>query len=687
VSAAKPPLELWVGAECTINRVGDRWRDQAVLTGFRHRLDDIDRLATLGARRVRLPVLWEHLDPSGRGELDFAWPDRVLPCLRERGLEAIVGLLHHGSGPPHTHLLDDRFPALFADYAARVAQRYPEQRSWTPINEPLTTARFSALYGVWYPHARDDCSFVRALLQQVRATVLAMRAIRQVNADAELVQTDDLGYTRCTPGLAAQAAFDNERRWLAFDLLAGRVDDAHPLWNWLCGCGVERELRQLLDDPCPPQIVGINAYITSERFLDERLELHPSHLHGGNGREAYVDIETVRVDGELVDGFAGRLREAHERYGLPLSITEVHMGCTREEQMRWLEQAWRAAQQAREEGVDVRAVTAWAAFGTVDWSSLLTREAGHYEPGLWDIRSEPPRLTALGRLASALARGESTDPSRWPVLASPGWWQRDLRLAVMPHGEVTALSARGAPLLIVGAGPLARAFGRLCHMRGLPYEMLADARPDVAAAIRRHAAWAVIATEDAAREGPASPDRAGVRWLAIRCDDDAPAEEDALTVRTCATFGPWDTENFVARGLALLRQGREWPAASDETVTPTYLPDLVQASLDLLIDGETGEWQLDNGESLSPAAFAVRAAEHAGLDASRVRALPCRPADRAPPRPASVAPGRRGRGLLPSLDDALTRFPRDHEPEPTPIPALRAVAEPAMERSGPLPAH
>ena len=45
---------------------------------------------------------------------------------------------------------------------ATVAERYPWVRRYTPVNEPLTTARFSALYGLWYPHVRDDAAFLRA---------------------------------------------------------------------------------------------------------------------------------------------------------------------------------------------------------------------------------------------------------------------------------------------------------------------------------------------------------------------------------------------------------------------------------------------------------------------------------------------------------------------------------------------
>nr|MDP9123045.1 family 1 glycosylhydrolase [Pseudomonadota bacterium] len=200
-------LELWVGPECTINRVGDRWRDQCELTGFARRPGDVDSLASLGATRVRFPVLWERVAATP-GRLDFTWAGEALARLQSSGIEAIVGLLHHGSGPRHTSLVDPHFPTLFADYARQVAERFPNVRDWTPINEPLTTARFSCLYGLWYPHAADDVSFVRALLNQVRATVLAMRAIRSVNPAARLIQTDDLGFTRSTPALAEQAAFD-----------------------------------------------------------------------------------------------------------------------------------------------------------------------------------------------------------------------------------------------------------------------------------------------------------------------------------------------------------------------------------------------------------------------------------------------------------------------------------------------
>src|SRR4051794_36129168 len=265
MSASKKPLELWGGIECTVARIGDDYRDQSRETGHCERLDDLDRIAALGIRTVRYPVLWESVAPDGPESAQWSWQDERLARLETLGIRAIAGLCHHGSGPRYTSLLDDAFPEHLARHAAMTAERYPHLELSTPVNEPLTTARFSALYGHWYPHATEYTSFLKALLNECKATVLAMRAIRQVRPDAKLVQTDDFGKTFSTPQLAYQAEHDNERRWLSFDLLCGRVDRDHPFWGWLTYSGVpESDLELFLEGDCAPDIIGINHYLTSE---------------------------------------------------------------------------------------------------------------------------------------------------------------------------------------------------------------------------------------------------------------------------------------------------------------------------------------------------------------------------------------------------------------------------------------
>jgi dTDP-4-dehydrorhamnose reductase len=493
VAASSQGIDVWGGIECSVNRLGDRYHNQLELGGHAERLDDLERIASLGIRTVRYPVLWELAAKGGTGALDWHWHDQRLQRLRTFGIEPIAGLVHHGSGPRDTSLLDESFADGLEAFAGEVAVRYPWISRFTPVNEPLTTARFSALYGLWYPHARSDTALIRALLVQCRATVMAMRAIRRVRPDAKLVQTEDFGRVFSTPLLAYQAEFENERRWLTWDLLSGRVDRNHALWWYLRRFGARsRDLDWFRAHPCPPDIVGINHYVTSNRFLHEELALFPPSTHGGNRRHAYADIEAVRVLPEDAPAWDAVIEEVWQRYQCPLALTEVHLGCTRDEQMRWLYQAWNAAHLARERGCDIRAVTPWALFGSHDWASLLTRFDGVYEPGAWDVRAAQPRRTALADLIAAMATGAPLPAESW--LKLPGWWQRETRLhripcglrsvpAVDPAPAVTAriaVTVASRTVLITGAtGTLGSAFARACTQRGLPFRLVSRSEMDI----------------------------------------------------------------------------------------------------------------------------------------------------------------------------------------------------------------
>ncbi len=138
-------IQSWGGAECTVNRIGNHFSDQLLKTGHHTRTDDFTLLAALRLDALRVPVLWERVSPLPSGTPRWDWSDRAMSALREHRISPIVGLIHHGSGPAHTSLLDDSFATGLAKHAARVAERYPQVGEWTPVNEPLTTARFSAL--------------------------------------------------------------------------------------------------------------------------------------------------------------------------------------------------------------------------------------------------------------------------------------------------------------------------------------------------------------------------------------------------------------------------------------------------------------------------------------------------------------------------------------------------------------
>jgi dTDP-4-dehydrorhamnose reductase len=678
-SPVQTPLELWGGVECTIVRLGDEYRDQSAETGHSQRPEDLDLIAGLGIRTVRYPILWEAIAPERPDAFDWAWTDERLAMLRERGIRVIGGLLHHGSGPRYTSLLDPDFPKKLGDFAGRVADRYPWIEMWTPVNEPLTTARFSGLYGHWYPHRHDYPAFLRALANECKGTLEAMRAIRARIPHAKLVQTEDLGKTFSTQPLRYQAAHENERRWLSLDLLCGRVDRNHAFHDILFGAGVGwGEMEMFEGGDARPDILGINHYLTSERFLDHRLDLYPGHEAGGNRRDTYVDAEAVRVKRLEPDtGIGPRLREAWDRYGIPIAVTEVHHGCHRDEQLRWFAEVWETAGTLREEGVDLRAVTLWSMFGNVDWRFLLTRRAGFYDPGVYDARNGTPRPTVIAKAAKAYAAGEAYDH---PVLDSPGWWRRPPRLYPW-NGRCKPLDGGGRKLLVTGAtGTLGNAFAQVCEARALPLCLTDRGELDIcdeesiAAALTKHRPWAVInaagfvRVADAEREREActaanaeAPEKlaracaaAGIPFVTFSSDlvfdgklgrpyvesdpvvptgvygaSKAEAERrvlaampDALVLRTSAFFGPWDRYNFAWDVLSRLADGRSVRASDSAIVSPTYVPDLCHAALDLLIDGEKGIWHLANQGQVSWYEFARRVAEGGGFDPDLVEREP-----------------------------------------------------------------
>jgi dTDP-4-dehydrorhamnose reductase len=130
----------------------------------------------------------------------------------------------------------------------------------------------------------------------------------------------------------------------------------------------------------------------------------------------------------------------------------------------------------------------------------------------------------------------------------------------------------------------------------------------------------------------------------------------ALVVRTSAFFGPWDKHNFVTLALQALERGESFTAANDMTVSPTYVPDLVHACLDLAIDFEAGVWHLANVGSVSWAELALKAAEAAGIDASRLEAKPAEACGFTAARPRYTAMHSERGVLLPALDNALARY-------------------------------
>jgi dTDP-4-dehydrorhamnose reductase len=272
-----------------------------------------------------------------------------------------------------------------------------------------------------------------------------------------------------------------------------------------------------------------------------------------------------------------------------------------------------------------------------------------------------------------------------------------------------------APILISGAsGTLGRAFARVCRDRGLKYRLVSRDEMDIAvpAAIEKTIAecepWAIVNAAGYVRVDEAETDvercfrenTVGPTRLASICERDgialvtfssdlvfdgaqhepyietdriaplnvygrskAEAEKrvldshpDSLVIRTSAFFGPWDEYNYITVALRELREKRPFLAAKDLTVSPTYVPDLVNTCLDLLIDREKGIWHLCNRAEITWAELAIRAAQLANVDLSLLQPCQSEELKFVARRPLYSALGSSRSASMPSLDDALTRY-------------------------------
>ena len=289
------------------------------------------------------------------------------------------------------------------------------------------------------------------------------------------------------------------------------------------------------------------------------------------------------------------------------------------------------------------------------------------------------------------------------------------------HDHIPERASR--PLLIAGAhGTLGRAVGRICHTRGLVAVAMGRAEMDITNPIAVERVldglrpWAVLNAAGYVRVDAAETDAeacfrenaTGPTVLASACAQRnipfltfssdlvfdgrqaepytessvpnplnvygrsklaaeqgvAAAHPTALIVRTSAFFSAWDEYNFVHFALQAARRGQPFEAPDDVRISPTHVLDLVNTSLNLLLDEAHGIWHVANHGAVTWAELARLTAQHAGLSADFVVPRPMADFGLAAARPQqSVLLSERGM-VLPPLEHALGRCLGEMERHP-----------------------
>jgi hypothetical protein len=170
------------------------------------------------------------------------------------------------------------------------------------------------------------------------------------------------------------------------DLLIGRVDRHHPLFNWVTGYGLsELDLDWFRSNPQRPDVLGIDYYPNSEWQLDK----------DGDG------IRQRRSESPV--GLYGIGRAYYNRYGLPMMLTETSADGHPINREIWLEQTIDDCRRLRDEGIPMNGYFWWPMIDQLDWDGALTHRVGKiHEVGIFNLKRQADGT--LARVATPLVK-------------------------------------------------------------------------------------------------------------------------------------------------------------------------------------------------------------------------------------------------------------------------------------------
>ena len=271
------------------------------------------------------------------------------------------------------------------------------------------------------------------IVAECQAIRAASRRLRELDASIRILVNDDAGETYGTKAVADVVEFYNTRRWLSFDLVTGKVDAHHPMWEHVALTReLEYALEELADDPEYPDLLGLDHYITSDRFLDDRTDLYPPEIERRRAIPHFVDVEVARVHGLEVDGFYRSLKQTWERYGIPMALTEVHIGGEPGGRGRLVGRSVATGRLGRRRRDDRRGRHELGRGRRSRLEQPPLPRGGLVPSGMLRRPVRAAVRTPLGDAVAATAAGRPIDG------LAPGWWREPDRVLPVPAPDIAA---------------------------------------------------------------------------------------------------------------------------------------------------------------------------------------------------------------------------------------------------------
>ena len=373
---------------------------------YRRMPADVALMADLGLNAYRFSIAWGRVVPDGAGRVNepgLAFYDRLVDELLEHGIEPFP-TLYHWDLPA---ALDDRggwlnpdTAARFADYAAVVVERLGDRVGrWVTLNEPWVVMNHGYVEGTHAPGHRNWFEAPLVAHHLLRAHDLGAGALRTGGAEAVGLVVNLEPHQPATDAPADRAAAERGAAYvnrLFLDPAFGRpypaevVDAFGQAWPDLGETPVET----------PPDFVGVNYYKRTVCAHDDaggllrmRPVVQPRSTHTDLGWEVYPD------------GLRDILMWTHERYGVPLYVTEngaafydppAATDGAVDDPLRtaYLLDHVGAIAEALDAGADVRGYFAWSFLDNLEWSDGYDKRFGivHVD---YETQERTPKASAL----------------------------------------------------------------------------------------------------------------------------------------------------------------------------------------------------------------------------------------------------------------------------------------------------
>ncbi len=349
--------------------------------------EDVQLLADMGLCAYRFSISWPRVMPSGSGKINekgFAYYDRLLDALLEKGVEPYV-TLHHWDLPL---MLQQRggwrnrdTAEVFAEYAYWLAEHCKGRvKSYFTINEPQCIIRLGHCMGIHAPGKTYDTQDALICMHNLLlAHGEASSAIRYADPQAKigLASTGMLAYpqadTKKGREAAANASFCiNEdtwsfsHAWVLDPILLGQYPEGKEDIFQRFAQNVDEKEMELIHQPL--DMLGINVY--NGFCVDENA--NEVERYAGFPRNSLKWPVTPEVMRYGIDAL-------YERYKVPIYITENGQGCNDRiyrdgkvhdaDRIDYMEGHLSELEKAIADGADVRGYFHWSLTDNFEWNA------------------------------------------------------------------------------------------------------------------------------------------------------------------------------------------------------------------------------------------------------------------------------------------------------------------------------